>query len=168
MNKNNAQNAAASPRLASAAQRRLGWLLVGGFVALLMYPNLYLLGEPWNWALPGHKIIGSGRVHVLFVNLLLVAMLVAAVRRAWIAIAVLSPFMTLLPLELFYMSQFGTPTHAALLGVISDTDRTEAMSWLGTTGVIVLGLAALALLASWALAAWLRPVSYTHLRAHET
>ena len=39
MNKNNAQNAAASPRLASAAQRRLGWLLVGGFVALLMYPN---------------------------------------------------------------------------------------------------------------------------------
>ena len=158
MNKNNAQNAAASPRLASAAQRRLGWLLVGGFVALLMYPNLYLLGEPWNWALPGHKIIGSGRVHVLFVNLLLVAMLVAAVRRAWIAIAVLSPFMTLLPLELFYMSQFGTPTHAALLGVISDTDRTEAMSWLGTTGVIVLGLAALALLASWALAAWLRRI----------
>ncbi|MFT4190338.1 MAG: sulfatase-like hydrolase/transferase, partial [Comamonas sp.] len=140
----------------TAARRRgsgkLLPVLLGAFVLLLLYPNLYLLGEPWNQALPGGRMIGSGRVHVLLVNVLLLAMLFAAVRRAWIGVALLSPFFALLPLELFYMAQFGTPTHAALLGVIADTDGNEALSWLGTTGLWVIALAVGMLLAAWALA----------------
>jgi glucan phosphoethanolaminetransferase (alkaline phosphatase superfamily) len=123
-------------------------LALAAFVLLLLYPNLYLLGEPWNHALPGGRMVGSGRVHVLLVNILLLAMLFAAVRKAWIAVLLLTPFFALLPLELFYMSQFGTPSPAALLGVLADTDRNEAMSWLGQTGLLVLGLSlAAALLA---------------------
>lgn len=141
---------------ARATRRKTLLASLAVFLLLLLYPNLYLLGEPWNHALPGGRMIGSGRFHVLLVNLLLLAMLFAAVRRAWIAVLVLSPFFALLPMELFYLSQFGTPTHSALLGVIADTDRSEAMSWLGSTGVAVIGVCAAAWAAALVLALALR------------
>ncbi|KAF1020707.1 MAG: hypothetical protein GAK30_02310 [Paracidovorax wautersii] len=108
------------PSMSPSQRGRRAWLAcLAAYVLLLLYPNLYLLGSPWNVALPGGPMIGSGRVHVLLVNALLLAMVFAAVRRAWIGVLLLAPFFALLPLELFYMAQFGTPTHAGLLGVMA-------------------------------------------------
>ncbi|WP_217126939.1 phosphoethanolamine transferase [Hydrogenophilus thiooxidans] len=92
-------------------------------MALLLIPNLVFCLVADN---PIDALIRS-----VPASLALIAALLAWTRRpAWI-LRLLSPFYILLPFELYYIFEFGQPTTPHILAVISESNPTEAIEYLG-------------------------------------
>jgi glucan phosphoethanolaminetransferase (alkaline phosphatase superfamily) len=75
------------------------------------------------------EVWGGAQALWLYLTLLL-ACLALCGRLRW-ALLLLVPAALLAPFEFFYIQQFRLPTGAHVYGVIADTDRVEALSWLG-------------------------------------
>ncbi|PPT77886.1 hypothetical protein XaplCFBP3122_04375 [Xanthomonas arboricola pv. populi] len=116
-------------------ERPIACLVFIFLVVVLISPSVYLLfgvdQSAANFGIRDSELITP----VILLNILFVLTVVAVCRRAWLAVLVLMPLFLWLPAEIFYLSKYGVPTTAQSFGVISETNLSEALSWLGTSGI---------------------------------
>jgi glucan phosphoethanolaminetransferase (alkaline phosphatase superfamily) len=119
-------------------------------MGLMILPNVlavWVSRHPWDAA-----------VRSLPISLLFLSGLLAWIQRpAWV-VGLLVPFYLLLPAEVLYITQYGGPSNSHILGILSETNLTEAA---GYVGWITLACA----LVSTVLLIWLAVVSLAYLPA---
>lgn len=145
-------------------RRNAGFAIVvaAAWVAALALPNLLALPVwPWTpglWTATGSEDATTFGLHdairALASSLVVSVVVLAAVGRfGWFALATL-PLMLLVPIEAWYIVEYGQPSTAHVLGVLAETNAEEAAEFHG--GRIALTLLAYAAFALAAVAvAWL-------------
>jgi glucan phosphoethanolaminetransferase (alkaline phosphatase superfamily) len=107
------------------------------FAGLILLPNVILLSRG--------SIFGEEFVLPFAVNLSLLLMFLALHSRIWIGVLLLTPFAILAPVESSYIWAYGRPSDAHLLGILGESNLTEARDFLQGIGfrVVILAIAAL-------------------------
>jgi len=101
------------------------------WITLLAVPNVLALSLwPWAQATPRDAgslegLLASGTPASFAWGLLFTLIVLAVVRRAAIFVWLTLPLMMLMPVEAWYVLNYGTPTNPHLIGVLAETNRAE-------------------------------------------
>lgn len=91
-------------------------LLVTNFIILLIPNILYFIQI--NWLI-------SAQLELLAISLIVLLVLLSLVKKAWLFLVLTLPFMLIVPLEAFYISNYHSFITPHILGVVFDSNSSE-------------------------------------------
>jgi len=156
-----------SPEGACGTTDRAAVAAVVVWIALLAVPNVLALSVwPWTQATPRDAgsidgLIASGTPASFAWGLLFTLIVLALVRRAAVFVWLTLPLMILMPVEAWYVLNYGTPTNPHLIGVLVETNPTEFAEFVSGRLQATLIAAAVMGLAATAAAAWIASRRWT-------
>lgn len=133
--------------MADPCSSRSPYWAVALLFVLLMLPNAGLLWLEWP------RFPMTGRIALPLSALLTVFWFALFGRRVWLACLLLSPVALLMPLEFYYVMNYGAPTTVTVLGTLAATTMAETRQYMGSAIVPVIGACgaslSVALIAAW-------------------
>lgn len=142
-----------SARLTSAA--------VAAWIVLLTLPAFLSLNL-WPWSEPSFQdpgtvaaLVNEGPLAALALSLMLTLLVLALVRRAAVFVWLTFPLMILVPVESWYVIQYGSPSTSHVIGLIAETNAAEFTEFAaGRIQAALAGVGAIAAIAAIA-ATWI-------------
>lgn len=126
---------------------------------------LPLLPACWlSWQIQGREVADIDRAMPVLLCLSVTLWLLALVGRSRYLLVLLVPSALLAPFELFYLIHFAQPAGAHVFGVIAETNRAEALAWIGPwVAPLILSVSVLIAAVLWAAGViWARNRLWSH------
>lgn len=126
---------------------------------------LPLLPACWlSWQTQGREVADIDRAMPVLLCLSVTLWLLALVGRSRYLLVLLVPSALLAPFELFYLIHFAQPAGAHVFGVIAETNRAEALAWIGPwLAPLILSVSVLIAAVLWAAGViWARNRLWSH------
>lgn len=97
--------------------------VIGTSLALILTPSVLI------WV---HSVANEATAHLVPINSVAATLiLLLALPRLWIGLILLAPWILLAPLEIWYVTSFGSSSDVHVLGILSETNWQEISAFLG-------------------------------------
>lgn len=97
------------------------------FSTIILSPNIYLMLH--NITMKGLPNFTNENLPYIF-NCIIYLLITLTIKKTNLLFIIFFPFITLVPLELFYITTYNAPSSFEVLGIISETDYKESMSYM--------------------------------------